>query len=179
MASEIPQKWLSMKQVVAITGLRATTISRYKDEFTSFIESRLNGQILEFTEEAVDRLRWLYMTYNDRTEGRRTTTKVRELIAEKYGYLPEIIDVHLPAQDDKQDSLPALREQMGVIFSYLEKRLDKIEGQNDQLINLQQEIAATSSATNQAVREQMDVLTEVVGSRMAKRKGFWARLFGR
>ena len=123
--------WLTMKQVVNRTGLKATTISRYKDEFPEYIIHRMNSKLLEFDAECIPILRYIYDLYQDRSDGRRTSERVKNILLKDYGTGESpVIDITLPATTTPH----TLDGQVATVL------LKHMQEQNLRLINIEDEI---------------------------------------
>lgn len=176
--------WITMKQVVTRTGLKATTISRYKDEFSEYVIHRLHGQLLEFDENSVPILKYIYELYKDRREGRRTTEKVRDLLQREYGAgEPPIIDVIVPgalttSSDNKAIAvlLGHLQQQdqrmasMEIEQQEAKNREIEILEQNIEILNHQQEM-------KQFMTERLTYISEIAATRREQKQGLWSKLF--
>ncbi|MBP2628166.1 MAG: hypothetical protein H6Q68_2877 [Firmicutes bacterium] len=172
--------WLTMRQVITKTGMKATTISRYKDEFPEYVISRLDGQLLEFDEDSVPVLKFIYELYRSRSEGRRTTERVRDILQKKYGLgQPPIIDIAVVTTTPQQ-----LQEQqlMSMISNHLieqDNRMTTIEFKTNEILEKNNEILAGQLEIKHAVNERLALMSEIAATRREeKQQGFWSKLFG-
>lgn len=180
-AEEKRINWLTMKQVTSLTGLKPTTINRYKDEFPECIRYRFNGQMLEFFHESVPVLQHIYSLYQDRSEGRRTAEKVREILYSEFGYSEEE-----DKQADDRETLPIHHESTNAVQSFLtlqnylqeqDQRLTTIESQNQVILRQQQDMIDEQLNMKDIMNKHLELLSTVARSRMEERQTpLWKKL---
>ena len=172
-----------MKQIVAKTGLKATTVNRYKGEFPEYILHRMNGQLLEFSAESMPILRYIYELYQDRSQGRRTTERVRDILAKEYGAgQPPVIDVNLPAtpsQDSNQiTAIINFFEEQSRRLAALEEEQRQAKTRDMEILEQNTEILKNQLEIKAAVNERLALISEVAAAkRDEKQRGFWRRMF--
>jgi len=169
--------WLTMKQIVAKTGIKATTVNRYKDEFPEYVIYRTNGQLLEFDKDSIPRLRHIYDLYKDRAEGRRTTERVRDILQKEYGTGESpVIDIAVVSSQPQEQQL------MSMIANHLieqDNRMVAIEFKTNEILEQNTEILASQLEIKHAVNERLALMSEIAATRRdEKQQGFWSKLFG-
>jgi hypothetical protein len=177
------KKWLTMKQVIALTDIRAATINRYKDDFADFIKYRYNAsQMLEFSEDSIPMLKKIYALYRDTSSGRMTTKKVKlALIQQMEEEVAVTIDMNEITTNSPQNTDRALTQQ-NPLFRYLsrqEKRLSVLEEQNKKILDQQENMITNQETMKQIMNQHLQLLSKLARTRMQERKQtIWQRIFG-
>lgn len=173
--------WLTMKQVTEQTDIRAATVNRYKEDFSEYIHYRYNASnMLEFDSRSLPVLQKIYELYRDRSAGRMTTEKVKQLLLKEYQ--PETYEIHdlttTPSPVEEQTPIPYQS-----LLRYLkgqEERFTVLEEQNHRILNQQNQILSNQGTMQQVMNQHYSLLSEVARSKMEERKQtFWQRIFGK
>lgn len=173
--------WLTMKQVTEQTNIRAATVNRYKEDFSEYIHYRYNASnMLEFDSRSLPVLQKIFELYRDRTAGRMTTEKVKQLLLKEYQ--PETFDIHdlttTPSPVEEHTPIPYQS-----LLRYLkgqDERFTALEEQNNLILNQQNKILDNQGTMQQVMNQHYSLLSEIARSKMEERKQtFWQRIFGK
>lgn len=174
--------WLTMKQVIAKTDIRAATINRYKEDFSDFIEYRYNAsQMLEFNAECIPTLKRIFTLYRDTANGRMTTEKVRIALIKELNDAPDAIDLNDLTMSTPQNSEQQLAhiEPFVKYLSKQEKRLALVEEQNKKILTQQECLLLNQEVMKDTMNKHLSLLSEVARARMEDKKlSFWQKIFG-
>lgn len=174
--------WVTMKQISEITGLKPTSINRYKDLFPELIQYRMkSGQMLEFNDKCIPAIRRIAMLYRDRSEGRRTTEKVREILFSEYNIsIEENEYIEINASEEVATVLPQEERKeiipYNALLSLLQiqvDRLTKLEDQNITMQKKQEEILENQHSMQQLMNRHLAILSEISRTKMEHRKKEW------
>jgi hypothetical protein len=174
--------WITMKQISEITGLKPTSINRYKDLFPELIQYRMkSGQMLEFNDKCIPAIRRIAMLYRDRSEGRRTTEKVREILFSEYNISmeeTEYIEINateevatISPQEEHKELIP-----YNALLSLLQvqvERLTRVEDQNINMQKKQEEILENQHSMQQLMNRHLAILSDISRTKMEHRKKEW------
>lgn len=179
----IDTNWLTMKQVCERTKLQASTVSRYKDIFPEYITYRYTtSTMLEFDERCIPILQKIYEIYRDRSSGRRTTEKVKELLALYYQEKQPIIELEGLITTTPQFKHDLPQDFITLVQKHIqlqESRLELIEEQNRAILEQQALLLHQQGSIHKIVNDNSNLLAELAREHLAqKKKNMWNRLFG-
>lgn len=169
------KKYHTIPDIVQFTGISETTIRRYINTFSDFLEYKQYGRIKKYNGESVDLLK----TINNYFSSGKTTQEIFEILDRDNDRIIEMpTDNHITTMTPQEQFLK-MAEMQTEAFKQIAAAIEKISEQENTINNLKQEI--------QCLREQQQEQESHINNRdkeilermrlmleqEQKKKGFW------